>query len=119
MINSFLNLETIIILGGFVSVNLWMDYEKRIRIVPNIKGYNEGQNRIINFIDLLIFVGILILSFSTMKWWVALIQFVVLFFLAPFISGLIAFFLNAKTISILALFSKIFFLIFIIVLIVK
>ncbi|MFT4801255.1 MAG: hypothetical protein ACI93N_001025 [Flavobacteriaceae bacterium] len=102
----FFNTNTYVVIIASVSIFLWMDYEKKIRVVPSMKGVEEGGNRLINLIDLLLVVGAVILLFSYLNWWQTVLSFIVLFFLSPFISGLISFFFNAKTLSVISILLK-------------
>ena len=102
----FFNNNSYVVIIAIVSIFLWMEYEKKIRVVPNMKGADEGKNRLINFIDLLLVVGAIILLFSYLNWWQTVLSFIVLFFLSPFISWLISIFFKAKTLSVISLLLK-------------
>ena len=103
--------EIYLVLGALIAINLFKDYEKRIRVIENQKGVSEGKNPIINTLDVLLIIGAIAIEFINLKWYWAVLHFIVLFFISPFLSSLIAMFLTEKPLSILAIILKVIFII--------
>lgn len=103
--------EIYLVLGALIAINLFKDYEKKIRVIDNQKGVSEGKNPLINTLDIILIIGSIIIEFINLKWYWAIVHFIVLFFISPFLSSLIAMFLPEKPLSALAIILKVVFII--------
>lgn len=107
--------EAYIIIGALIAINLFKDYEKSIRVNPNQKGVDEGKNPVINIMDAVLIIGAITLEFINLKWYWAILHFIVLFFICPFLSHLIAKLIPEKPLSMLAVILKVVFIILLLI----
>lgn len=105
----------IIVLGALMAINLFKEYEKKIRVIPEQKGIDEGKNPIINLIDFLLLIGYIVIEFINLKWYWAILHFIVLYFLTPFITQLLGEIIPVRFLSKISLSLKAIFLILILI----
>jgi len=95
---SLVNFSLFIILL-FSAINFFQAYEERIRTYPNLKGLDEGRNPFINFLNILIFIGIAIIEYKHLGWWKGILHFAVFYFLTPFLVHFIAKLFNERLLA--------------------
>lgn len=103
--------HSLLVLGGFIAWNMWEAYERKFD--PPIFGTTtSGGPGILKFLDLLLFIGLVWIEFKNLTWWGAILHFGVFFFLAPFffLDSFLSLF-NWKQFAILAVVTKITFVI--------